>query len=388
MESLPLEKNDFPLVPQSEKLSIEKKFKDYKALALEWSKAAYEIKVTSVNDKEQIKKAKEGFKLLKDKRVELEKKRKELKDKSLQEGRFIDSVAKALTEIIEPAEKHLEKQAKYAETLKKQELELLKAKRKELLAPYAEVINPDEYPLESLSDIAFETILTGAQKTFEAYQAQKEEEAKQKAKEEEAKKVFIKRSLEISPYKFFTTPEDAPLTLNTTEEEYLALLKELMGRKEKQDKEREEKEKEAAEALAKAKAESEKAEQLQKEADALKKEKEQFQAEAEVLKKEKESVEKQNQDLQAKVEEINVIGAQQVLSSNDAGQASNAPIGKFNVPYSGVGKSASNAGNVGAINYSTEDKLLLATNTLESLLAFILPDNARGMIYDTLKKIK
>ena len=344
METLNLETTQFPLIPQKDKDQIIEKFVEYKSIAEDWAKKAYTIKVTSLEDKEAIQDAKDAYKLLKGKRVELEKKRKQLKDKSLQEGKFIDSIAKALEAIIEPAEKHLEQQAKYAEILKKQEADALKNKRAELLAPYREIINPDEYPLETLSDMAFDTILNGAKVSFEQYKAKKEEEEKARLAEEEAKKNYLKRSLEIAPYKEYGIAGDLQLTLTTTEDEYLSLLDALKGRKAIKDKEREEMAKELA-------AEKEKAAQAE--------------AEKQRLAKEKEELENKNKNL----------------------QQANAEL-KASVPsVEPVVQSAIDPQNADG-DMSTEEKLDLAIRTLKSSLVFIIPDNLRKMIYDTLNKIE
>jgi len=86
---------------------IVEKFSDFTTIANEWSEKANAIFVTDKTQIELMQQAKEGRLILKSKRIEIEKTRKSLKEQSLNEGRLIDGIAKTLTLIVEPAEKHL-----------------------------------------------------------------------------------------------------------------------------------------------------------------------------------------------------------------------------------------------------------------------------------------
>ena len=128
-------------LPREVVLSIDSKFKEYEDIANEWNKKAYEIEVTDESQVELMQQAKEGRLLLKAKRVEIEKTRKRLKEQSLLEGRFIDSLAKRLFMIIEPAEEHLGIQERYAETKEQLRKAKLKIDRLALLNPYLTVLD-------------------------------------------------------------------------------------------------------------------------------------------------------------------------------------------------------------------------------------------------------
>lgn len=161
-----------PLIAQTKLDYIKSEFIDFTSVAEEWKEKAYSIVVTDESQTDLMEQAKEGKKLLKAKRIEIEKKRKLLKEQSLNEGRLIDSVAKHLTSLIEPAEKYLEVQEKYAEQKEWERKQELKRQRYLLLEPYLEVIDPNTIQLDIISEEAFTTILNGAKYGLEQKRAE------------------------------------------------------------------------------------------------------------------------------------------------------------------------------------------------------------------------
>lgn len=161
-----------PLIAQTKLDYIKSEFIDFTSVAEEWKEKAYSIVVTDESQTDLMEQAKEGKKLLKTKRIEIEKKRKLLKEQSLNEGRLIDSVAKHLTSLIEPAEKYLEVQEKYAEQKEWERKQELKRQRYLLLEPYLEVIDPNTIQLDIISEEAFTTILNGAKYGLEQKRAE------------------------------------------------------------------------------------------------------------------------------------------------------------------------------------------------------------------------
>lgn len=183
-----------PLIAKSKIDYIKDEFFEFENVASEWNEKAYSILVTDESQIDLMEQAKEGKKLLKAKRIEIEKKRKSLKEQSLNEGRLIDSVAKHLTALIEPAEKYLELQEKYAETKEWERKQELKRQRYLLLEPYIEVIDPTTIQLDIISDEAFNTILNGAkygleQKRAEESKLEQERLDAERAKEEESERM-------------------------------------------------------------------------------------------------------------------------------------------------------------------------------------------------------
>ena len=116
------------LEPTKGKFILEK-FQDYFEIAAEWEKKAKAIVVTSPTQEADMERAREGRLILKDKRIALEKARKELKEQALREGKAIDGIANVLKALIIPIEEHLYKQENF---VKIQEEEKREAHRLEV----------------------------------------------------------------------------------------------------------------------------------------------------------------------------------------------------------------------------------------------------------------
>jgi hypothetical protein len=211
---------------------IREKFQDFTQAVEEWSEKANAIVVTDETQKELMTEAREGRLLLKAKRIEVEKTRKSLKEQSLSEGRLIDSVAKYLTGLIEPAEKHLEQQEKFIEIQEQNQRIKLKEERTILLQPYIDVIDPSSIQLDLITDEAFNTIFNGAKYALENKKAEAlriEEERKETARKQT---LFQERSLQIAEYRqFYFTTKDFVLTTETSDVAFDELMKNLVLRK-------------------------------------------------------------------------------------------------------------------------------------------------------------
>lgn len=136
------------------------------------------IVVTDEEDFETMAVARTKRLKLKEIRVGVEKKRKELKEDSLRTGRAIDSVAKFVKENIEPAEEHLELQEKFAEIKQAERAAKVKAERIELLMTYTDDISL--YNLDEMTEEQFDTLVT-------TLKTQKEAAAKAEKQAEEAR---------------------------------------------------------------------------------------------------------------------------------------------------------------------------------------------------------
>jgi len=90
-------------------------FKDYFDIADEWETKAKTIVVTDEKQKPDMAMARVGRLFLRDKRIAIEKTRKDLKEQSLREGKAIDGIANILKSLIVPIEEYLEKQEKFIE---------------------------------------------------------------------------------------------------------------------------------------------------------------------------------------------------------------------------------------------------------------------------------
>lgn len=97
-------------------------FQDYFKVASEWEAKAKTLIVTDENQKAEMQMARTGRLFLKEKRIAIEKVRKELKEQSLREGKAIDGIANVLKALIEPIEEYLDKQEHFVE-IKQKEIE-------------------------------------------------------------------------------------------------------------------------------------------------------------------------------------------------------------------------------------------------------------------------
>jgi hypothetical protein len=109
------------LEPTKAKFILEK-FTDYFEIASDWEKKAKAIVVTKETQTAEMAMAREGRLFLKEKRVAIEKARKELKEQALRERKAIDGIANVLKALIVPIEEHLERQERFVE-IKKEEKE-------------------------------------------------------------------------------------------------------------------------------------------------------------------------------------------------------------------------------------------------------------------------
>jgi hypothetical protein len=95
------------------------------------------ITIAGTSDKAGYKKAKEAWKQLKDARIAIEKKRKELKEPAITYGKNIENIAKELTAMVEPIEKDLNAKMKYIdETEEREALEASRLQREKERAEY------------------------------------------------------------------------------------------------------------------------------------------------------------------------------------------------------------------------------------------------------------
>lgn len=111
------------------------KFQDYFQLASEWETKARTIVVTDEKQTDSMKLARTGRLLLRERRLEIENTRKQLKEQSLREGKAIDGIANVLKGLIVPIEEYLERQEKFVEL---QEAAIAERKRIEIERRMAE----------------------------------------------------------------------------------------------------------------------------------------------------------------------------------------------------------------------------------------------------------
>jgi len=114
--------------------TLMEKFGNYEAIANEWEIKAKAIVVTDITQTTEMAMAKEARKKFSQLRIDVERTRKELKEKSLRKGQAIDAVARFLVSLIQPIEEHLKLQedfTKIAKAKKAEELRIAEEERVE-----------------------------------------------------------------------------------------------------------------------------------------------------------------------------------------------------------------------------------------------------------------
>lgn len=173
---------------------ILEKFQDYFKIADDWEKKAQVLVVTSPTQIAEMKMAREGRLFLKQKRVDIEKARKELKEQSLREGKAIDGIANVLKALIEPIEEHLERQERFVEIREEE------AKEKRRVARVEEIqflgLDPLLYDLKNMPEESYSQLINGTrlaiqQKKEAEEKAEAERIAKEKADREERERMQV-----------------------------------------------------------------------------------------------------------------------------------------------------------------------------------------------------
>jgi len=172
---------------------VVKQFEEFAVIAAEWETKAKAIVVTDESQTEVMAQARSGRLFLKNKRVEMEKIRKSLKDRSLKEGQAIDGIARYIKGLIEPIENHLDQQEKFVEIREEQRKAKRFQSRDTVLADIG-VIDRSVFNLREMSDDEFASLVeqtkeTNRLKAEEAARLETERIAKEKAEAEERERV-------------------------------------------------------------------------------------------------------------------------------------------------------------------------------------------------------
>jgi hypothetical protein len=318
---------------------IKEKFQDFTQSIEEWSEKANAIVVTDETQKEVMLEAREGRLLLKAKRIEVEKVRKSLKEQSLNEGRLIDSVAKYLTGLIEPAEKHLELQEKFIEIQEQNKRIKIKAERTSLLQPYLEVIDPNSIQLDLITEEAFATILNGAIASLENKKAEALRLEQEILENHRKAKLFQERSLQLAEYRqFYYTEKDLILTTETDAVAFEELMKNLVLRKNE------------------------------------------YLIERDIIAQENENLKKQNEESQKKIADLKtIIKIEKTPTEQVEPTIVKRVINDSDDEYISIKKS----------DYENlKTKFSISKTALEAVLYFIVPQNLRDLANKALKEIE
>lgn len=172
--------------------------------------------VTNETQKTEMEMARTGRLFLREKRIAIEKTRKELKEQALREGKAIDGIANVLKALIVPIEEYLGKQEKFAEIqaekkreaeriaaekrieeerIKQEQIQQLHRERREILLPYKYWWEPEleTTNLGKIDEGNFKNILSSLKQEKADYDAEQErirlenERLKKEAEEKERK---------------------------------------------------------------------------------------------------------------------------------------------------------------------------------------------------------
>lgn len=148
------------------------------------------LAVQGVSDKKGLEVVHAARMEMRNLRVSIEKRRKELKADSLEYGKKVDEAAKALTKLIEPIESHLEKEEaiveREKERLRREEEVKRQAKLQQRLDQLT-AVGAMRHPsvVEILTDEEFADTLENCTREFEEKQAREAAEAEQRRQEQE-----------------------------------------------------------------------------------------------------------------------------------------------------------------------------------------------------------
>jgi hypothetical protein len=221
-------------------------FSNFFEIAADWENKAKSLTVNSIEQKAEMKMAREGRLFLKEKRVSVEKTRKQLKENSLREGQTIDAIAKILTNLIVPIENDLEQKEKFAEIKEAERKAALKIQREIELSDFMEFV-PYGLDFSIMDEENYQKVLSGAKLQFQARIEQEKKDlaekiAKENVEAEERERIRLenerlkkeaeqkailekKRSAEMQPYLIFI--RDYSAMINLQESEYQKELSEI-----------------------------------------------------------------------------------------------------------------------------------------------------------------
>jgi hypothetical protein len=200
--------HDSGLEPSKAQYILEN-FQDYFKIAAEWEQKAKAIVVTNAGQKAEMEMARVGRMFLRDKRIAIEKARKELKEQSLREGKAVDGIANVLKALIVPIEEYLGQQENYvklqaaeqaaiiaAEMERKAEAERIEKEKAEAEARRLEQerIKKENEKLKAEAEERERVLAAEREKAEKAAQ---EAEAKQRESEKLAREAIRKRETHI-----------------------------------------------------------------------------------------------------------------------------------------------------------------------------------------------
>lgn len=157
--------------------------------AAEWTRRAREIRVTSLDQKREMKLARESRLAVRDIRINAEHARKRLKADIVRRGKAIDGAANVIKDLLEPIEIHLLEQETFAERHEQARKSALRAAREEALR----ALGTDPTPFANLGETDEETWLSTLQAAKDAHAARLEAAREAEAVRVEAERIVAEK---------------------------------------------------------------------------------------------------------------------------------------------------------------------------------------------------
>lgn len=140
------------------------------------------LEITDISQRDDMRLARETRLELKRIRVDAEKKKKELKDGILKEGRFIDATLKLITDATKPVEANLLEMESFAKRKEEERLAQLKQDRIAELSPYD--VDTQFIDVVNLTEDEFAQLVEKSQRIHEEHLAQKKREEEERLEQE------------------------------------------------------------------------------------------------------------------------------------------------------------------------------------------------------------
>lgn len=192
--------------------------------AQQWKEKADGLVVSDSGQVELIKQAREARLALKNIRVDVEKKRKELKEESLRKGKAIDGMANVIKYLIQPIEKHLQDQEDFPKIQEAKIKAQLKEDRQNELSKYE--IDTSFFQLDEMDEESYLQLLENSRIAYEEKKKEQQRLENLKIESERLDAIERKREIEIAPYASFIG--DTRIVLrDMTDADYKSLLSNL-----------------------------------------------------------------------------------------------------------------------------------------------------------------
>jgi hypothetical protein len=167
-------------------------FEEHFTAASECGAKVNGLEITNINQKKEMKLARDTRLKLKKIRIAAEKTKKELKDGVLKEGRFIDATFNLIANNTKPLEADLLEKENFAKRKEAERKERLRVERTGKLKPLG--VNVQLLDLENMTDDGFEQLLEISQRAYEKRleeqrKAEEERIAREKAEAEERARI-------------------------------------------------------------------------------------------------------------------------------------------------------------------------------------------------------